>query len=64
MAESELSALQRLVARAALVPRPLAEDAQLSAEATRAMRGSERMSPVERLDVYREQFWARHVHSL
>jgi hypothetical protein len=64
VAESELSALQRLVARAALVPRPLAEDARLSAEATRAMRGSERMSPVEQLDVYREQFWARHVHSL
>lgn len=60
----DLTALQRLVAEAALCPRTLRDDAAMVARATDAIAGSARLSPVEQLDVYREQFWARHVHSL
>jgi hypothetical protein len=62
--DAALAALEELVVRAARRPRPLGDDAEMVEAATRAIAGSARMSPVEQLDVYREQFWARHVHSL
>ena len=64
MAENDLSALQRLVADAALRERPLRDDPEMTSRASAAIREGARMSSVEQLDVYREQFWARHVHSL
>jgi hypothetical protein len=62
--ERELSALQRFVAEAALRPRSLRDDRAMVDRATAAIREGVRLAPVEQLDVYREQFWARHVHSL
>ncbi len=64
MDQSELSALQRLVADAALRERPLRDDASMTERASVAIRESARLSSVDQLDIYREQFWARHVHSL
>ena len=64
MGQSELSALQKLVAEAALRERPLRDDDAMAKRATSAIRESARLSSVDQLDIYREQFWARHVHSL
>jgi hypothetical protein len=43
---------------------PLAECADLATMTARAIAGNARLSPVEQLDIYREQFWLRHVDSL
>ncbi len=59
-----LSDLQERVVQAIQAPTPLAENAALAAEATRLCTGNARMSPVDQLDVYREQFWLRHVDAL
>ena len=42
----------------------LENDAVASAWAARALTGSARLSPVEQLEVYREQYWLRHTSSL
>jgi len=60
-----LDELQRFMARAIQRHSPLAEDAgDLAPMTARAIAGNDRLSPVEQLDVYREQFWLRHVGSL
>jgi hypothetical protein len=65
MGDDALEALQRFVADSALRDRALGSDARLVAEAERLVLPSPRgMSPVDRLEVYREQFWLRHVPSL
>jgi len=64
MSGDDLASLQALVADAALRPRSIASDEALSARANAAIVPTPRMSSVDQLDVYREQFWARHVHSL
>ena len=43
---------------------PLARDADARARAETIAAGSGRLSPAEQIDVYREQFWIRHVGSL
>ena len=60
----DLAELQELVMRAALRKEPLPTDPEMIERASRVVSGSARLSPVEQLDIYREQFWARHVHSL
>jgi hypothetical protein len=60
----DLASLQSLVAAAALHPRSIATDVELATRASGAIVPNPRMSSVAQLDVYREQFWARHVHSL
>ena len=60
----DLAALQRLVMQAAIRKEPLPTDPDMVERASRAVSGNARLSPVEQLDIYREQFWARHVHSL
>jgi hypothetical protein len=63
--DNSLEALQRFVADSALRDRAIGRDAGLVAEAERLVLPSSRgMSPADRLDVYREQFWLRHVPSL
>jgi len=60
----ELHALQGFLAVALRREAPIAGDAAL-AEATRAhVAGNDRLTPAEQADIYREQFWLRHVESL
>ncbi len=61
---SRLDETQRLFAEALLHRQTLAEDGALSARAEATAAGSSRMTPTEQLDVYREQFWLRHVACL
>lgn len=44
--------------------RALPKDAELTDVARRHVTGNERLSPVEQLEIYREQFWLRHTSSL
>jgi hypothetical protein len=61
---AELTALQGFLAGALRREAPIAADAAL-AQATRAhVAGNDRLSPVEQADIYREQFWLRHVDCL
>ncbi len=61
---SELSRLQEWMATQLRRRRALPKDAATSELAGRHITGSERLLPVEQLDVYREQFWLRHTASL
>ncbi len=61
----DLGQLQELMARAIQRPLPLVDDAaDLGSLTAQAIAGNERLSPVEQLDIYREQFWLRHTGSL
>jgi hypothetical protein len=59
-----LSELQRGMAQALRHGRSLETDAGLRAFATTHISGNDRLSPVEQLEIYREQFWLRHTSSL
>ncbi len=59
-----LSELQRGMAVALRHGGSLANDASLSAFAAGNVSGNDRLSPVEQLEIYREQFWLRHTTSL
>jgi hypothetical protein len=59
-----LSELQRGMAKALRHGGSLAKDASLLAFANEHISGNARVSPVEQLDIYREQFWLRHTSSL
>jgi hypothetical protein len=45
-------------------PRTIAEDRDLADRTPAVIAGNERLSPVEQLDIYREQFWLRHEGAL
>lgn len=65
MGVGSLETLQRFVANAATRGSAVGRDPELVAEAERLVVPSPRgMSPADRLEVYREQFWLRHVPSL
>jgi hypothetical protein len=59
-----LSELQRGMAQALRHPRSLVKDPNLSEFARQHISGNDRLSPVEQLEIYREQFWLRHTSSL
>ena len=59
-----LAELQVLLAEALRRVSPLKEDPALAVHADRIAAGNERLSPVEQVDIYREQFWLRHVDVL
>lgn len=61
---SELSALQSWVVLHLQSRRALPHNEAISAEARRLLTGNDRLSPVEQLEIYREQFWLRHTASL
>jgi hypothetical protein len=61
---TDLARIQDLVMRASTQKDALPKDPAMVLRASRVVAGSARLSPVEQLDIYREQFWARHVHSL
>jgi hypothetical protein len=60
----DLSELQRGMALALRHGGSLANDAGFSAFAASNVSGNARLSPVEQLEIYREQFWLRHTSSL
>jgi hypothetical protein len=59
-----LSELQRGMAKALRHGTSLTRNESLSAFARAHISGNDRVSPVEQLDIYREQFWLRHTSSL
>ena len=65
MSEShELDELQAFFAEQLQTRRTLPKDALISAQASKLIKASGKLSPVERLEIYREQFWLRHTSSL
>ena len=61
---SELTALQEQLAKALRHDRTLEKDASWIHFADQHISGNDRLSPVEQLEIYREQFWWRHTGSL
>jgi len=59
-----LSEIQRVMARALRHGGSLERDPELRAFALEHISGNDRVSPVEQLEIYREQFWWRHTSSL
>jgi hypothetical protein len=59
-----LSPLQQQLASALRERRALTNDAAWREFALEHLCGSSRLSPVEQLEIYREQFWLRHTSSL
>lgn len=63
-AGSELQRLQRWVVEHLQSRRGLPQSEAVSREARGRLTGNDRLSPVEQLEIYREQFWLRHTSSL
>jgi hypothetical protein len=61
---SELLALQEWVALHLRSRRSLPRNEAVTSEALGRLTGNDRLSPVEQLEIYREQFWLRHTASL
>lgn len=65
MGTPPLADLQRYVTVAVRRTSPLGSDAQAADDVgRRVLAGPRGMTPVERLDIYREQFWLRHLANL
>ncbi|MFT3773036.1 MAG: DNA-binding domain-containing protein [Minicystis sp.] len=63
-APPELLDLQRFLAGAFRLERPIGEDAEVATTAARYVAGNDRLTPVEQADIYRRQFWLRHFDAL
>ena len=61
---TDLDELQAFIATQLRSRRALPSDALLAQRAARLISTSGQLSPVERLEIYREQFWLRHTASL
>ncbi|MDF3068368.1 MAG: uncharacterized protein K0R38_3969 [Polyangiaceae bacterium] len=61
---SDLTALQEGMAAALRSRGALTQSEQWSRFASEHIGGNSRLSPVEQLEIYREQFWLRHTSSL
>jgi hypothetical protein len=59
-----LDALMSFLGGALRRERPVPEDAALAARCAEHVTGNDRLSPAEQVDIYRRQFWMRHVDSL
>ena len=57
----DLNEIQRFFARVVVERAPLGESAAIVKEAPSIATGNTRLSPVQQLDIYREQFWLRHI---
>ncbi len=64
MKKKNLGDLQAMFAEALVVPKSIAREGEWPARGEASFTGSSRLSPIEQLDVYREQFWLRHVACL
>ncbi len=60
----ELAELQGFLAVALRREAPIAGDAALAAATAPHVAGNDRLSPAEQADLYREQFWLRHLEAL
>ena len=60
----KLHDLQKTFAEALVVPTSIAEDAKWRSRGDTAFTGNDRVTPIGQLDIYREQFWIRHVNCL
>jgi hypothetical protein len=61
---TDLAELQRELVGALRQGRSLASNPEWAGFAAAHVAGNERLSPVEQLEIYREQFWLRHTSSL
>jgi Protein of unknown function (DUF692) len=61
---NELDEIQALMAEQLRTRRALPKDVAVSAPASESIQPSGSLSPVERLEIYREQLWPRHTSSL
>ncbi len=61
---SDLSSLQRWMARLIQRPHSLAKENDFEAVAAQHFTGSSQLSPAEQIDIYRQQFWLRHRGAL
>jgi hypothetical protein len=59
-----LSETQAWLAEVLRQRRALPKDPHVTEQATRVATGNDRLSPVEQVEIYREQFWLRHTSSL
>lgn len=64
MTDRTLTELQHWMADQLRRRHDLSKDPEACAVAQRYFTGNERLSPVEQLEIYREQFWLRHTSSL
>ncbi|MEJ7732972.1 MAG: DNA-binding domain-containing protein [Polyangiaceae bacterium] len=60
----ELEALQGFLAGTFQRGEPVVGDAGLQGEVARVVSGNDRLTPAEQVDIYRRQFWLRHIDSL
>jgi hypothetical protein len=60
----EAKGWQAFISDALLRSSSFAEDDAMRGEAAKLATGNDRLSPVEQLDIYREQYWLRHLASL
>lgn len=61
---TSLDEIQVFMTRALREQRSLSKDSGITGLANRYIAGNSRLSPVEQLEIYREQFWLRHTGSL
>jgi Putative DNA-binding domain len=61
---TDLDELQSFIATQLQSRKALPKDALLTERASQMIKPSGRLTPVERLEIYREQFWLRHTSSL
>jgi hypothetical protein len=60
----DLDALMGFLSVALRRPDPIADDEALARESVVHVTGNDRLTPAEQVDIYRRQFWLRHVDSL
>jgi hypothetical protein len=63
-AKTRLGDIQGFMSTALLRPHPIAEDAEAAAKTLQIVAPGLRLSPVQQLEIYREQFWLRHIDAL
>lgn len=61
---ADVASVQRWIARVVREPRSLVASEVHRAEADRCITGSGRLTALQQLEIYREQFWFRHTASL
>jgi hypothetical protein len=61
---AELRAIQAVLAEAFQRPDAMVEGDALQAKSAAVARGSARLKPSDQVEIYREQFWLRHLASL
>ena len=64
VAPASMQEAQRFLEGAFMRPAPIVDDPALSTQCARFVRGNDRLTPAEQVDIYRRQFWLRHDGSL